>query len=194
MNKGSIYKLYNEHGTYYGSTITSLKKRFKIHHYDSNDKNKNHSSKILFQNNCIPKIELIEDVEFNNIQELRDREAYYIRNLECVNKVIPDRTRQEYIKQYNLINKEKIAHKNNEYREKNKKHISQIKKNWYKNNKEQLLKQRKQYYINNKEKFVCKEKITCECGSTIIKANISRHKKTKKHLINIQKLNSNIII
>jgi hypothetical protein len=43
---------------------------------------------------------------------------------------------------------------------------------------------RKQYYEQNKDTILTKqkEKITCECGSTINKSYISEHRKTQKHI------------
>jgi predicted GIY-YIG superfamily endonuclease len=51
-------------------------------------------------------------------------------------------------------------------------------------NKEQEIEYFKQYYQKNKEKISekLKEKITCECGCVVNRYNLSRHKKTKKHI------------
>ena len=100
MKTGMIYKMYNQYGVYYGSTTQTLKTRLSKHKCDA--KTKNCTSNILFQNSCIPTIKLLEEVEFNDIKELREREAYYIRNLECINKNIPNRTHKEYMKDNNL--------------------------------------------------------------------------------------------
>lgn len=179
MNKGVIYKLYNEYGTYYGSTIQSLKERLRGHKKDAKTKNK--SSKILFQNGCIPKIELIEEVDFDDIKELWDKEAYYIRNLECVNKNIPNRTKKERGKAYRDNNKDKIKL----YNEKNKEYIKQWKKDYYETNKQIII---------AKQEEKKKIKITCECGTVMRKDSIYKHKKTKKHLKYIEEKNSTIII
>mgnify|MGYP003681618716 CR=1 FL=1 len=58
MNKGMIYKLYNEYGTYYGSTIKSLSRRLANHKYDSKTRNK--TSKKLFKNGSLIKLYQIE--------------------------------------------------------------------------------------------------------------------------------------
>ena len=201
MNKGKIYKLYNEYGTYYGSTTSTLKERFNKHKCDTK-KRRNGSSKILFKNGCIPNIELLEEIKFNDIQELRDREAYYIKNLECVNKNIPNRTNKEYRqdnkellkqkkKEYDQCNKEKLAKQMKEYYEVNKEIIKEKKKEYYANNKEK----QKEYYEVNKQNINEKRKIklTCECGSTIRKTDYSKHCKTKKHqnFINNQNIKEN---
>jgi len=153
MKTGKIYKLYNQYGVYYGSTICSLKKRLSKHKCDA--KTTNISSRILFQDNCIPKIELLEEVEFDDIKELRDREAYYIRNLECINKDIPNRTDKEYkidnkeqIKQYYQNNKKDILEYQKEYYLDNK----DKKKEYYLDNKNKKLEYQKEYYLDNKDK------------------------------------------
>ena len=66
--------------------------------------------------NC--KIVLIENVYASDYDELASREAYYIRTIKCVNKIIPLRTSAEYYKD----NNEKIK----EYREKNKEEKTRI--------------------------------------------------------------------
>lgn len=165
MKQGKIYKMYNQYGIYYGSTTKSLKERLKGHERECKSKQKNKcTSKILFQNGAIPKIQLIEEIEFDDIKELRNREAYYIRNLDCINKDIPGRTDKERY----LDNKEQITKQ---------------KKVYYQKNKEQIVKQKKEYRDANKHIISEKNKlkITCECGSVIRKREFSRHCKTKKH-------------
>ena len=59
---------------------------------------------------------------------------------------------------------------------------------YYENNKLKLLEQMKDYYNNNKDKILeyqkqyKQEKITCECGCISTKHNLTKHKKTQKHL------------
>ena len=48
---------------------------------------------------------LLETFPCGSVDELRAREAYYIRNTPCTNKNIPGRTRQ----QYRVDNREKIS-------------------------------------------------------------------------------------
>ena len=197
MNKGKIYKLYNEYGTYYSSTTKSLKERLSTHKSEAKKNiNKCSKSKILFQNGAIPKIELLEEIEFDDIYQLREREAYYIRNLECINKAIPNRTNKEYKKDNKNRDKEKIAKNLKEYREKNKDIIAQMKKKWNEKNKEYVKQRNKKYREINKEVIAekVKIKINCECGATVTKSNIQRHKKSKKHLKFIEEINSTIII
>ena len=49
------------------------------------------------------KIPLIESYPCDNKDELLEREKQFIRRIDCVNKVLPKRTRKEY----NMDNKDK---------------------------------------------------------------------------------------
>ena len=94
-----IYKIVcNETGlTYYGSTTETLEGRLQKHEsrFRKNEGGK-YSCYQIFENGDY-KIELVEDVSCESKKELRDREAYYIRNYDCVNQVVPGRTRKEEI-------------------------------------------------------------------------------------------------
>jgi hypothetical protein len=60
------------------------------------------------------------------------------------------------------------------------------------NSKEKISEQEKKYRINNKDKIneKQKQKVTCECGRVVSKCGLSPHKKTKKHLDCMEKINS----
>jgi len=76
---------------------------------------------------------------------------------------------------------EKLLERNREYRQKNKERISAQRKEYYQANREKLKKQRiDRYYDGEGERL--KERITCECGASVQKAQIRRHEKTKRHL------------
>ena len=106
----NIYKMTCETGkTYYGSTKQTLKRRLKGH------KDKKNCSCKDFIN---PKIELLETCEK---EQQKEREGYYVRNFECVNIYIPDRTVKEWFKDND------ITHKENQ-------------KKWYEDNKEKRKK------------------------------------------------------
>ena len=81
---------------------------------------------------------------------------------------MPDRTKQEYYKQWREANKEALAEKQKQY---------------YEANKEAIAIKRKQYCEDNKEelKAFYSEKIQCECGCMISKRNIARHCNSLKH-------------
>jgi len=144
-----IYKIWSPHGEeiYIGSTTQRLYKRLN-HHKCARDC----SSKILFENYDDVRIELIENFPCNNKEELNKKEGEYIRNNDCINKVIAGRTQKEYrednkekMKEYCEDNKEKIKEQRKEYRENNKEKIRE----YTENNKEK----RKEYYENNKQKY-----------------------------------------
>ncbi|VVU95723.1 GIY-YIG catalytic domain [seawater metagenome] len=146
MNKetktGYIYSLTcnNPNLIYYGSTTKSLNERLSQHKCDFKI-NKCVSSKILFEWGDV-KINMIEEIEFQDKKELLDRESYYIRNLECVNKKIPNRTQKEWY----IDNKKRMVLQNKEYYEKNKEKI----KEYYYDNKDKLKENRKEYRLKNK--------------------------------------------
>ena len=132
----SIYRIYSDKGElqYYGSTKRTILHRFSEHkgHYKRNT-NKCMSINLFHAygvENCY--IELVEEVT----EELREeREAYYIRNFECVNKVIPTRTMQEYQKEYREQNKVKNTEYQKEYRQKNKEKHAEYQKEYQQKNK-----------------------------------------------------------
>jgi len=102
----------------------------------------------VLENYC-ERIELIEMWPCSNNYELQKRERYWIERLNCVNKFIPTRTKEEYIKEYYENNKDKIKEHNKEYRDNNREKI----KVYYENNKEKIKEFGKVYYENNKEKI-----------------------------------------
>ena len=144
--QGKIYKIVcnitNE--IYYGSTKETLKERLRLH---------------ILCRNCMSiniidrgdyKIELIKDYPCNSKKELEEEESKYIRENECINIIIPNRTKKEWTKE----NRKKI---NNQVKER------------YKIFQQEILEK-------------AKERITCECGSILRKADIARHRRSKKHI------------
>ena len=106
-------------------------------------------------------IELIEKCPCNNKEELTKREGEIIREMNCINKRIPGRTKKEYYidnKEKILKYKEENKEKNKEYREKNKEKILKQIKEYREKNKEKILKQRGEYYRDNKEKILKQSK------------------------------------
>jgi len=154
---------------YIGSTIHSLTIRFSEHkrfynlHKNGKRKYVAKSYELLNYDDCY--IELIKFYPCNCKSELEYEEGKYIRNWECVNKIIPGRTLKEY-------------------RNDNKEQISEQKKQYYNDNKDKILERQKQYYNDNKEQILeqRKQRITCECGSSIIKHSAKKHIKSKKHI------------
>ena len=119
---GKIYKIidigYNK--CYIGSTCEKLSKRMERHRegysrYRGKTK-KRISVFDLFDefgtDNC--KVELIEDYPCNSRGELLRREGHYIKNVACLNKIIPHRTereRKDVALEYYYKNKTQILEK-----------------------------------------------------------------------------------
>ena len=100
-SQSKIYKVYSpsKNITYYGSTTHDLQKRLinhirKYKYYKDGKTNYVSVNDVLEGNDAI--IELVENFSCNNRKELTDREGYYIKNNECINKNIPGRTPEEY--------------------------------------------------------------------------------------------------
>ncbi len=87
--KGIIYKIEGYGLTYYGSTLQLLCERKASHksQYKNRDKGRNFcSSWLILEKGDDWTIEPVEEIEINDVDELRVHEAYYQRNNECVNK------------------------------------------------------------------------------------------------------------
>lgn len=179
-SNSKIYKLVCPHADdiYIGSTTQKLCSRFALHNskYRSFMNNKHHfvSSFIIMSLGDV-RIILLEDFPCENKEQLRAKEQEYIEKHKdiCVNiygAVLDVEKQRKYSYNYNRSEKgKKRSHKSNEKRKE---------KGYYKS-----------YYKKNKQIISSKrseEKLTCECGSTVTKHNISVHRKTKKHLLSTQ--------
>jgi hypothetical protein len=154
---------------YYGSTKETIQRRLQGHQNSYKryvDDKTNYTSSFEIIKNDNYTIELIEQCDDENRYEI---ESHYIRNFECVNKVIPGRTKEEYKKEYYQNNKEEISEQCKEYRENNKEKLSEYHKEKYEKSKEHIKEKRKVKY-------------TCECGSVSTIANKARHEKSIKHI------------
>jgi len=175
---GKIYKLfsYDNDLVYIGSTTQKLSERLSKHKGMRNTS----SSKILFENSANVKIELIEKFPCDCKEELIKREGYLIREIDCVNKRIENRTEKERYED----NRKEILGKKKEYYEENKAQIKEHQKEYYKENKEEILEHQKEYREQNKAHI--KERqgklYTCECGKTLRFCGKARHEKTKCHI------------
>ena len=155
--KSKIYKIVdaNEEMVYVGSTVNTLARRMAHHRatykYDKYRDENYVSSHDIFDKygveNC--KILLLENYPCNGKEELLKREGEYIRQLNCVNKTIPNRTRDEWREN----NKEKIAERHKIYYENNKEKITEQHKIWCDSNKEQIKEYNRIYREKNKEQI-----------------------------------------
>ena len=174
--EGKIYKIYNtiNDDIYVGSTTQKLCERMREHRSSSNDKYKKHYPIYKeFSEHGVENffIELIEKCPCNDKDELRRTEGKYIRGLKpSLNMLIAGRGPKERY----VDNKEMFK----QYYNDNKEHALQKAKDRYEKNKEQVLEHRKQYKEHNKEYI--REEITCECGCTVTREHLPRHKRSAK--------------
>ena len=145
------------------------------------------------------KISLIELYPCDSKDELTARESYYIRTMECVNKVIPDRTKEEYNSQYYEKNKDKLLKQMKQYEETHKEKLEEYRKLYNETHKDKITEYQKKYRETHKEQRVeydkqyneahqeqikkrKKEHYTCVCGSIVQHSSKSSHERTKRHL------------
>jgi len=197
-SEGKIYKLSipgAEEFSYIGSTIKSLCDRLYDHNYTAKNPNilYKFSSSILFEEENIVEITLLEAYPCANKQELLARERYWLEKFpDAINKNTPIITREEWRK-----NKAEMALKRYyELKESNPEKFqirAEIHKEWLKNNKEHIAeynanyktirieKERARYAagygaIRNERK---KEKGKCDiCNKEMNKNSIWTHKKS----------------
>lgn len=113
----SVYRITSGDLCYYGSTIQPIRTRFNRHKWNHAN-GVRHSVAVLFdRGEC--SVELVETVT-GTVRELREREAWYIRNHPCVNKSVPLRTAKEW----------RALHKE---------HCYQLTKDWILNNHDRYL-------------------------------------------------------
>jgi hypothetical protein len=180
---GKIYKMvsHQTEKVYVGSTCQTLSRRFGKHKSDYNvhSLNKKSSAFEIVQYDDADII-LLESFPCKSKEELHAKEREYIEKLDCVNKVIPTRTRKEY----DDANKDKKQKSDKKYYENNKTNVLEKKKEYYKKNKEDIDTYKKAWYEKNKAKILEKhqETYTCECGVSYSLGHKSRHEKSKKHL------------
>ena len=139
---GKIYKIISHNSDqdiYVGSTTQMLCKRLTGHVTNFKKNGPVSSKNVLRHGNY--QILLIENYPCNTKEELTAREAYYVRQFNCVNKNVPGRTREEWYED----NKDKIA----KYYEDNKDKIAERQKKYYEDNKDKIAK----YYEDNKDKI-----------------------------------------
>jgi hypothetical protein len=206
--KGKIYKLQCENLIYYGSTTQSLCVRMGGHRRNfkclQNQTRKSITSSFELFKIGEPIITLVEDVKCERKEQLLARERWYIENNECINKVIPCRTKQEYnidnaikikeqhkayAKEWYNDNAETLKEKHKKYYNENKQRIDEQHKEYRDAHKEETAQFLKKYRANNKDKIkesyeACSaQPWKCECcDKTIRLVSKSGHLKTAKHI------------
>jgi Uri superfamily endonuclease len=146
--KSKIYKLWSpsKNLVYYGSTVQALSQRLAEH---LSRKKKISCVSYLILDCEDYKMELVEEYPCNNKQQLLKKEAEYIKNNECCNKAIPQRTYKEYRVDTAIVFKEKIKH----YYKNNADKIKEQQKQYYKDNSDKIKERQKQYDKNNADKI-----------------------------------------
>ena len=171
---GKIYKLVcNKTGlTYIGSTCQKLLSQRLSGHVRNYNSWKNGKCNYITSFKIIEGgdyyMELLEAVPCSSFDELAKKERHYVESVNCVNKYIPGRTKQEWSKQYREDNREVISIKSKEYRE---------------NNKDVIAARRTEHYRHNKENIKVQEsvKVKCsKCESVVIKRCLKKHQQTIK--------------
>jgi len=165
--KGKIYKIVADDTTniYIGSTVQKLNARFRCHKSHKNT----HAIKLFTYPNI--RIELIEEYNCNSMNELRQREQYYIN----LNKDICINPNKAYITKEECIIRNKTKYK-------------QQRKQYYEDNKDTIAIKKKIYAENNKEKECIRKKewgdkiVICDCGASVSRQCLSKHKKRNIHI------------
>jgi hypothetical protein len=104
---GKIYKIVDNTTKQYfiGSTTSTLYSRLHVSmreykEYMKTDK-RFKGSYLIFLNHDFD-IELIENYPCSSTEELEEREAYYIRTTDCINKIINDKTTRFWVNRYKI--------------------------------------------------------------------------------------------
>jgi len=97
----------------------------------------------------------------------------------------------EYNKQYREQHRDEICEQKKQYNEQHRDEIKEKKKQYREQHREEICEKKKQYYEQNRDEIKEKnrQKVTCECGCDVVKYNLSRHRKSPKHFLLMEKLN-----
>ncbi len=142
-NNSKIYKIVSPSTDkiYIGSTTQPLCKRIAKHLSNYRNYNIDNTKGYMTSYEILKigdySIKLIEECNFENKEQLRQREGYYIKSYQniVVNVRIAGRTKKEYA----LKNKERLKQYINQYRIVNKEHITEMKKQYYSEHKEHAI-------------------------------------------------------
>ena len=180
-SKTTIYKIQHldiDELLYVGSTTDFTRRKAEHKRVCNNANGKKYNTKIykMIRDNggfdCF-KMTIIKEFPCNNKQEALTEEDRCIRemksNMNAIRTIIPQEEREIYTRLYYERNRNELVEKRKQYDRINKEKIAEYQLQYRQLNKDKLAQQQKQ-------------KITCECGSVILKYILSKHKRTKKHL------------
>ena len=120
---------------YVGSTTQKLNVRLSSHKSDKKTGRNYCSSSKLNLYNCI-----ITQLEQCNLEHRKEREKYWINEIDCVNQF-----------KLNSRDKEKVTEHKKEYYQKNKEKLKEKKKEYYHKNKEKINEYRRERYRRKRE-------------------------------------------
>ena len=175
-----IYKILNtvDDDCYVGSTTQALSKRMAVHRKSMNSQiNRDRllyiKMKILGADKFY--IELVEEYPCDNVEQLKQREGHYIREMGTLNKLVAGRTRE----QWKTDNFEHRKDWQKKYDAEHKDAKDAYKKEYLKKNGDKI----KEWLLTP---------IQCECGITYTQQCKSRHIKTKRHLQRLEQLQASV--
>jgi hypothetical protein len=195
--QGKIYKITGGDETYYGSTALTLKERMWAHKSNYNRWTNGVVDRKCACFNLFDKygfdncpIELVEDYPCETKKELLIREDWYMDNNECINEKSAYTSKEkalEQMRQRHHDHKEEANKKSRQRYLDHKEEALEQRRQYREEHKEEINEKQLQNYQANKEAILekKKEKIVCECGRTICKSVIARHRKSAFHLANI---------
>jgi len=142
--KGFVYKIYDNtnENAYYGSTKQQVSRRIGDHRKDYKrylNGEYGYCKSFDIIKNCDYSYNVVEEVEYEEKWELLNRERWYIENNDCINKMLPFKTKEEL--------KEKNNDRVKKYRE------TEKGKNTTKLYTKNTFEERKKYREDNKEKI-----------------------------------------
>jgi hypothetical protein len=183
FTKGLIYTIRTGDNVYVGSTTNFRRRKWEHKSHLYNENCKKYNQKIyqkIRENNYEWDMKPYKEYPCGNKTQLEIEEEKVrceLNNTINTNCCGTGLSKSEYQALYRIINQEKISNNSKYYREVNK---------------DKLAEQQKQNYEKNKDKISKnnKQKVTCECGDILCRSSLLKHKKTKKHLDCMEKINS----
>ena len=179
FQNGKIYQILNSINdeVYIGSTCQPLSKRMVKHRWGMNNQKMRLYDMMKELGADKFYIELVEEYPCDNIEQLRQREGHYIRQLGTLNSRVDGRTitewRQDNAERLATVeNKEHIAANKKAYRER---HLEEIK-----------VKEREYEQLHKGERYEKAKawksaKVECACGGCYRNSGKSTHLRSQKH-------------
>jgi len=186
-----IYTIKTDDGLYVGSTI-DFKDRKRVHKCNVYNENNKHYNYKVYQNiranDGEYRIELYKPFPCDNRQELQQEEDR-IRieldaNLNMIRAYTTEEEKREYKKEWSENNRDRCSECKKEWYLKNKDKVIERNKLYNEKNRDEVNAKKKLYRESNRDEINAKqcETVICECGCKSIRVNITRHRKSQKHL------------